>query len=66
MDRQVYFDELVDSVRGGVMIPKPEFVKEHLKLLDILRSGSRSERLTEAKDQAKELFKVLKGLKKKK
>lgn len=65
MDREVYFDELVDSVRGGVMIPKAEFVKEHLKLLDILRSGSISERMSEAKDQAKELFKVLKTKRKK-
>lgn len=57
LDRLVYFDRLI----GGVQISKPDFIDEHLKLLNILRTGSKSARRREAKDQAKELARVLAG-----
>jgi hypothetical protein len=63
MDRMVYFDQLVG---GGVTIPKPEFIKEHKNLLDVLRKGTKADRLREAKDQAKELFDMLKKERKRK
>lgn len=67
MDRMVYFDQLVNGiVGGGVTIPKPEFIKEHKKLLDVLRKGTKADRLREAKDQAKELFNMLKKERKRK
>ena len=37
-----------------------DFVKEHKKLIHILKSGSQSERLTEAKKQMEELRRKLK------
>jgi len=40
---------------GGVTIPKKEFIKEHHRLLKVLRSGTKKLRFAEANDQAKEL-----------
>lgn len=44
-----------------ITIPKDDFIKEHEKLLKILKKGKKSELTAEAKDQKKELSKVLKG-----
>jgi len=38
-----------------IMITRKNFIKEHKKLIPILRSGSKSTRIKEANDQAKEL-----------
>ena len=57
LDRLVYFNQLI----GGVQISRKDFIDEHLKLLNILRKGSKSARKREAKDQAKELAHVLGG-----
>lgn len=68
MDRMVYFDQLVNGIvgGGGVTIPKPKFIKEHKNLLNVLRKGTKADRLREAKDQAKELFDMLKKERKRK
>ena len=47
---------------GGVAIPKKEFVKEHVRLIDLLKSGSPLQRMREARDQAKELAMKGKGV----
>ena len=73
MDRTYYFDELVGQGPqvafgelvasqnvGGVMIPKSKFIKEHVNLLQILKSGTKAQRKRELKDQLAELAKVLK------
>lgn len=57
LDRLVYFNQLI----GGVQISRPDFIDEHLNLLNILRRGSKSARRREAKDQARELANVLSG-----
>lgn len=43
----------------GINIPKKDFIEEHVKLLEILNKGNKKARKREAKDQAKELSKVL-------
>jgi hypothetical protein len=48
----------LDQFKGGVNISKKEFVKEHKKLVGILKSGSKGERLKEAIDQLNELKRV--------
>jgi len=45
----------------GVTLSKKAFVKEHKNLLKVLKKGKKSELLREAKDQSKELAKVMKG-----
>lgn len=45
----------------NVKIPKQEFIKEHKKLIPLLKKGSQSERQKEAQDQSRELEKVMKG-----
>lgn len=40
-----------------VKMPKKSFVKEHEKLIDILKSGSRKKQVLEAAKQKKELNK---------
>lgn len=60
MDGMVFFDEL-STYRGGVTISKSKFIEEHNKLLRILKSGTKEERLKEAKDQSEELSAVMKG-----
>ena len=49
------------DLRGGVSIPKEDFIKEHENLLRILNRGKKAELKAEAKDQKKELRKVLRG-----
>lgn len=44
-----------------VKIPKKEFIKEHNKLIPLLKSGSQAEREREARDQSRELKNVMKG-----
>jgi hypothetical protein len=46
---------------GGVSIPKKEFVKEHLKLLNIFKHPTKKALQSEFQDQSKELKKVLKA-----
>jgi hypothetical protein len=46
---------------GGVSIPKKEFVKEHLKLLNIFKHPTKKALNAEYADQSKELKKVLKA-----
>jgi hypothetical protein len=58
------FDELRGALfrtEGGVSISKKAFVKEHKNLLGVLKRGKKSELKAEAKDQSKELAKVVKG-----
>ena len=43
-----------------IQMSSADFVKEHKKLIRILKSGSQSERLTEAKKQMEELRRKLK------
>jgi len=50
-----------NDLRDGVVIPKDEFIKEHKTLLKVLNKGKPSELKAEARDQAKELEKVVKG-----
>jgi len=61
MDRTLYFNELVTAQNpvGGVMIPKSEFIKEHVNLIKILKSGTKAQRKKELKDQAAELERML-------
>jgi hypothetical protein len=60
MDGMLFFDELRgDELRGGVTISKSKFIEEHNKLLHILKSGTKQQRLKEAKDQAEELAAVV-------
>ena len=47
--------------KRSVSISKKDFVKEHKNLLGVLKRGKKSELLAEAKDQSKELSKVLGG-----
>jgi hypothetical protein len=63
MDGIVFFDDLVPTYRftGGVRISKQNFIKEHVKLIDILTHGSPKERAREAADQSQELSGVMKG-----
>lgn len=42
-----------------------DFIKEHLRLIRVLVKGTKIERKKEAKDQAKELKKMLESYKKK-
>jgi hypothetical protein len=44
-----------DEDKTEVTMPKDEFVKEHEKLVDILKSGTKEEQKKEAEDQDKEL-----------
>nr|WPF46730.1 MAG: hypothetical protein [Lake Baikal virophage 11] len=46
------------DLRGGVSIPKADFIKEHERLIQILSKGTKAQRSLEAKDQSKELGKV--------
>lgn len=46
---------------AGITLPKSEFIKEHKKLVGILRKGTRKQQLAEAKDQSTELKKVTGG-----
>ena len=46
-------------MRGGVSIPKKEFVKEHKKLVNVLVKGTPRQRKKEASDQLSELVKML-------
>jgi hypothetical protein len=46
---------------GGVKISKKAFVKEHKKLIGVLKKGKKSELQAEAKDQSEELAKMMKG-----
>jgi len=61
MDGHIYFDELY----GGVTISKSKFIEEHNNLLRILKSGSKQDRIKEAKDQGKELAAVIRKKNKK-
>jgi hypothetical protein len=47
--------------RGGVSVSKKQFVKEHTKLINVLRKGKRSQLNAEASEQSKELKKVRGG-----
>lgn len=49
MDREHYF--------GEITIPRRNFIKEHRNLLNVLKHGSKADRLKEAADQAAELKK---------
>jgi hypothetical protein len=62
MDGQLYFDQLYG---GSVTISKQKFIDEHNKLLRILESGTKQDRIKEAKDQAKELAAVIRKKNKK-
>ena len=42
-------------------ISLPDFIKEHTKLIPILKSGSRSQRKKEAQEQLNELKRVIKN-----
>ena len=61
MDRLFYFDELPFGLQGGVMIPKSDFIKEHVNLIKILKSGTKADRQRELKDQTAELKKIQGG-----
>ena len=41
-----------------------DFIKEHLRLISVLKKGSKKEQVKEAADQKKELMKFLKQYKK--
>lgn len=62
MNRQ-FFDDLA---KDYVVMPKPRFVQEHKKLLQILERKNPQELEAEKKDQAKELKAMTKGKKAKK
>lgn len=42
-----------------------DFISEHKRLIKILETGTKKQRIQEAKGQAKELYKVLQKLKRK-
>jgi hypothetical protein len=52
-DRKYFFED--------VCIPRNEFIKEHIKLLQLLRQGDRTQLLAEAKDQEAELQQLTGG-----
>lgn len=41
-----------------------DFIKEHVRLIQVLMKGTKKEQVKEAKDQSKELKKMLKQYKK--
>lgn len=43
-----------------ILIPYGSFVKEHKKLVKVLKTGTKKEQKKEAKDQMKELLKHMK------
>ena len=43
-----------------ITMSKADLLKEHLKLIKILKTGTKMERMREASDQAKELIKYKK------
>lgn len=47
----------------GITIPYGEFVKEHLKLVKVLKDGDKKAQMKEASSQKKELIGVMKHLK---
>ena len=55
----------VYSLKGGVVIPKKEFIKEHTRLVDVLGSINTPKARKELKDQLKELKNVKGGVKSK-
>jgi len=57
MNRQFFDDFCSEKV---VAIPKPRFIEEHKKLLQVLAKKDPKELEKERKDQAKELKKMLK------
>ena len=54
-------DLLVGAGMGHIIMPHKQFVKEHKNLLGVLKRGKRSELDAEYADQAKELYKELRG-----
>lgn len=60
MDRQLFFDEFCRKRMGdAVVLPKDEFVKEHKKIVKVLRRADPKELKKEAKEQAQELSRQL-------
>lgn len=47
----------------NVSIPYNEFVKEHVKLMKVLKDGDKKAQMKEARSQKKELMGVMKHLK---
>lgn len=50
-----YAKDIIKKYSEKVVMPKKEFVKEHKDLVRVLKSGSKSKRLSEAKKQNEEL-----------
>ena len=47
----------------NITIPYGEFVKEHMKLINVLKDGDKKAQMKEAQNQKKELMGVFKHLK---
>jgi len=58
---EVYKESQVNKVKDSEIYSMPlnDFIKEHKKLIGILREGSREELLAEAKEQESELEECL-------
>ena len=58
-------DDLMDLIRGSgaedIMMPRADFIKEHKRLIGVLRRGKPAELKSEAADQAAELQQQLSG-----
>ena len=53
------------GLTSGALISLSDFIKEHKKLIPILKSGSSKQRKKEAQDQLSELKQVIKNSKRK-
>lgn len=51
----LYKEVKKNKVKKDIYMPLDEFLKEHRKLIPILRNGSKEEQQKEADDQAKEV-----------
>ena len=57
------FKKKVKPTKVTIPMEKKELVNEHRDLVKILKSGSKKERMSEAKEQGSELKRYLKGKK---
>jgi DNA-binding FadR family transcriptional regulator len=63
MDRKFFEDYCEERMRGVVMLPKKDFVKEHKNIVKILKKGDPKELKKEAREQQSELTTELRKMK---
>jgi DNA-binding FadR family transcriptional regulator len=55
MDRKFFEDYCEECMRGVVVLPKKDFVKEHKNIVKILKKGDPKQLKKEAREQQQEL-----------